>query len=156
MGTHFATICALPSYCVLFPYVKDAIESQESFPLPRPPLASIPYTIRRSTVGEGLGLFAMRDLDPGDLIVVERPLVVCPESMIVVAVEGEPPNPDQCMDRLIQEHMGRETREQFAALHNCRPWMGTRGIINTNAHSIGTLPGPHEGMGYLAIGRDIS
>ncbi|KAF8876962.1 hypothetical protein BD779DRAFT_1677572 [Infundibulicybe gibba] len=64
------------SKCLVADKIKDKIPSSPGFPAP---LAHPPKVHRiGSAPGKGLGIFATHDLDVGDLIYAERPLLVLP------------------------------------------------------------------------------
>ncbi|KAF8876952.1 hypothetical protein BD779DRAFT_127291 [Infundibulicybe gibba] len=74
-----ATLAEYPdgwSECLVSDKIKDEILSTPGFPAP---LVHPPKAHRIGPVpGKGLGIFATRDLDMGDLVYVERPLLVIP------------------------------------------------------------------------------
>ncbi|KAG5640023.1 hypothetical protein DXG03_001656, partial [Asterophora parasitica] len=67
-------------------------------------------------------------------------------------VEGHGPHPDDIIKSMM-ERLDPMTQECFYALHNCKSKdaKSQRGIIDTNALSIGALPGSNKGA-YAAVG----
>ncbi|KAK0189853.1 hypothetical protein F5146DRAFT_932000 [Armillaria mellea] len=96
--------------------------------------------ILHDVLGAGKGMFAAKDLAPGDLILRERPVVVIPE--IIPTVNGDA---SQFIILAVQNVPPKE-KEVFLQLHDCKKFPdNVKGIVDTNAMNIGRLPGPFEG-----------
>ena len=149
--------------CLLWPYVKESLMELPGFPMAISSTEvskSRPYTIRSSTAGGGHGVFAKRSLISGDLIIAERPLLLMPMAMLYDKTDAAT-HPNIITDNVVNKIMGVNNRAFFYSLHNCKRVSGDmtriRGIIDTN--SLGAteeFPGPHQGIGYSCIARDIS
>ena len=102
----------------------------------------------------GLGLFAAVDVDRGELILQERPLLVYPQ---LIPFHSNRPVGQQYpeLDHAL-ELMSAKNREAFFKLMNAQVEETSlvKGIIDTNALFLGPLPGaPHL---YAAVCEDIS
>jgi hypothetical protein len=91
-----------------------------------------------------MGTFVYKPFAPGDIIIAERPALVIPQTMIFHKDEG--PTAVERVQRAAIENMHPAAlRAQFLELHNCKPvspeMSQVGGIINTNAVSLGALPG---------------
>jgi hypothetical protein len=74
--------------CMMDPGKKQQIVTQPNFPRsPKRPSTSA-YEIKASS--HGLGVFATRDLEPGELIMGERPLFVYPQNVLHGFVVSHP------------------------------------------------------------------
>lgn len=103
----------------------------------------------------GKGLFARETIQPGELILAERPLVLMP--IALPHIPGKSPYcPDQFLEQL-SERLDDDARRDFYRLHNCKgpSVLQIRGIMDTNVLSVGLLPGPYTGE-HGAICRAIS
>ncbi|OBZ73131.1 Histone-lysine N-methyltransferase SMYD1 [Grifola frondosa] len=101
-------------------------------------------------------MFATTDINTGDLIVCERPLLVYPSVIpgFLGATRQEVIEPL----RVLVQSMKPEMRADFYALHNCKgPEEPSRivGITNTNSVWLGKLPGFDEEE-FCGVCKDIS
>ncbi|KIY53428.1 SET domain-containing protein [Fistulina hepatica ATCC 64428] len=124
--------------CLFFTGVKERLLARLSWPAPIPEAAQNCYQIGDSLLG-GLGLFAVRNIKLGELIIVERPLLITSTAM----------------------RMENEIQLLIRALSNCR-WNGNganeepmMGMVETNSISIDYLPGDID-MTYGAIFNVVS
>ncbi|KAK7680319.1 hypothetical protein QCA50_016559 [Cerrena zonata] len=128
------------THCLLRVGVKEKILAIPGFPhpliVPDPPRYKI-----TPIPGAGMGMTATVDIDVGDLIVVERPLII---STQVVAAMGDLPSlhPKE-FQRMLVERLNKQSYEDFFALHNCKGYTRENftGIIDTNSIGIGNIPG---------------
>ncbi|KAF8876958.1 hypothetical protein BD779DRAFT_1677568 [Infundibulicybe gibba] len=153
------------SQCLVTNEIKNKIPSTPGFPAPlvHPPKA---HRID-SAPGKGLGIFATRDLDMGDLICVERPLLVLPSCTTHVKI-GYPRDwtkeqlgramtfvwGQQCYR--VFERLEPETQNPFLSLANIHTEDGSwtvHGIRRTNSFGIeelvdivGTSEAPYTGV----------
>ncbi|KAF8876961.1 hypothetical protein BD779DRAFT_127784 [Infundibulicybe gibba] len=153
------------SECLVTNKIKAKILSTPGFPTPlvRPPRA---HRID-SSPGKGLGIFATRDLDMGDLIHVERPLLVIPSCTTHVKVKCPQGWSEeqvewaklfewdkQCYRAL--ERLEPEAQGAYLSLANVHTEDGTgttHGILRTNgfgidglADTVGTSEAPYIGV----------
>jgi len=128
------------SIFILYPGAKEAIEAIPGLPTPYMPSLRVHYRIDDAP-GAGKGMFALTDLDTGDLILRERPLLLFPLCM--------PNDPAALEMTLVQTvaSMKPEDSVAFVWLANCKTEMNPIwGIINTNALNALRLPGPYDGV----------
>lgn len=134
---------------LLSPDAKEAISAIPGFPTPYTPSLRVHYRIGDAP-GAGQGMFALTDLETGDLILRERPLLLLPLYMI-----GTSATLEQLYAKIIAL-LKPEDRVEFAKLANCKtdgnPLMG---IMSTNALSALRMPGTYDGR-YCGICRDLS
>ena len=139
------------SECLLYEGIKESILAIPGFPqpvpVPNPPRYKITPT---KGVGVGIGLVATIDLDIGDLIVAERPLIVYTKLVERWAV------PPQEVRRLLVERLDLPAQEEYYALRNCKGYSrcNADGIADTNSMTIGELPG-YSGV-CIAVCKVIS
>ncbi|KAJ7030055.1 hypothetical protein C8F04DRAFT_741538 [Mycena alexandri] len=156
------------SECFFFPGSKEALMNMPNYPQPliRPKITSFRIV---DVAGKGKGLFSTRALKMGDLILTERPLLVCARGVAL-------PRPlnfsDEQYFQYALDHLERnyeiavnrmrpEAKEAFMALANCHTEDGSGplvGIVRTNGLSLGGLrPGVEGDVGtYNAVCKDIS
>ncbi|KAL1721268.1 hypothetical protein EV715DRAFT_178572, partial [Schizophyllum commune] len=94
-----------------------------------------PYCITSSLdPAAGLGMFAQKDLDMGDLILAERPLAVIPAFVLGGASKSDP---EKLLDQLTAL-MDPHARSAFFALADCHPGpCHALGIFKTNGIGLG-------------------
>ncbi|KAK7688229.1 hypothetical protein QCA50_008599 [Cerrena zonata] len=140
--------------CLLRAGMKETILSIPGFPYPYTNPSPQRYKIKPIR-GKGIGMVATVDIDVGDLILVERPLVLMAITTYAVPPESYLQQPARLQEILI-ERLQRQEYEEFFALHNCkgntRPHI--QGIFDTNSIGIGRLPGFDGQCG--AVCKDIS
>jgi len=144
------------SLCLLYPGARESLLALPDFPAPYIHYSSpIPYSIS-SVPGAGLGMFAAFDLNPGELILRERPMIVLPIG--IPYAPGMTVHPDQILESLL-EKLCSSSREAFYRLHNCKgPASGrsrASGILDTNTLATDALPGEYNGL-YGAVCRHLS
>ncbi|KAJ7573218.1 hypothetical protein C8J56DRAFT_1173972 [Mycena floridula] len=166
-NSHISTICLVNLD------VRDLIVAFPGFPTDLPSQVTPAYRIAQTT-DRGLAMFATRKMVSGELILVERPLLVAPISLRL------PPDTDldrysmpqltqilmyemNRMLRVAVEEMSQKEKQDFMTLTNCHKGDGSGpllGIQRTN--SIRVLDGiKNKGMkgregGYIAILKDGS
>ncbi|KAF8346579.1 hypothetical protein F5887DRAFT_1073256 [Amanita rubescens] len=158
VGNHCAGITRFPfnavgepySIFLLYPGAKEAISAIPGFPTPYRPSLRVHYRIGDAP-GAGKGMFALTDLDTGDLILRERPLMLFPLTIVgngLTTVEVI----------LMQVIMGMKPEDcaEFFKLTNC----GTEehpilGIMSTNSICAKRMPGVYAGR-YAGVCRDLS
>jgi hypothetical protein len=124
------TVCP-PSMLKIFP---PKLEPS----LPGGPLSPA-YEIKEAP-GKGRGLFAKRDIEMGEAIVVERPMLVFPQMMHMRKSGLDTDVHNFLMMQLVQG-LTNEDKSLLFTLNNCRPWhQNPVGAILSNAITI-TLPG---------------
>ncbi|KAK7460845.1 hypothetical protein VKT23_008776 [Stygiomarasmius scandens] len=135
--------------CFITGRAKRAILSTPGFPeaLPRADSARpIPYEIRESS-GKGMGMFATRDIECGELIMAERPMLVIPAAYApAVPVHFTPAQQQQAvlneMEKILEQMVGRmpeEMQRAYKELSNCHQEDGSGplfGIARTNGLSV--------------------
>ncbi|KAK0433415.1 hypothetical protein EV421DRAFT_1741566 [Armillaria borealis] len=132
----------LSSLCVAPSETRTALFAMDDFPASLEIPFYTTYTIR-DVPGAGKGMFAAKDLAPGDLILRERPVVVIPE--VIPTVNGDASRASQFIALAVQNVPPKE-KEAFLQLHDCKNFSDkVKGIIDTNAMNIGRLPGSFEG-----------
>ncbi|EDQ99660.1 uncharacterized protein LACBIDRAFT_316178 [Laccaria bicolor S238N-H82] len=143
--------------CVLAGHIKRRIFSTPGFPRPIKKTAGgkVNHRVRPSPVG-GLGMFAMRPVHTGDLIIAERPLLISPRSFGMAVGSGMEGltqaeiiqvNVKEWEERLgvAVKRMTDENRKAFMALANSHTQDGSGrilGIIRTNGYKV---PGLYDG-----------
>jgi hypothetical protein len=101
--------------------------------------------------GAGKGMFALTDLNTGDLILRERPMLLVPP---MIRHTGATSVEEVVM--LSIAAMKMEDRAEFVKLANCKTEMNPiAGVMNTNALNALYMPGPYDGP-YAGICRDLS
>ena len=99
-------------------------------------------------------MFALTDLDVGDLILRERPFCLFPQTLPL----GGLMSPDE-MFKLALSFMQPQDREDFFKLANCKTQdkagNPARGIMDTNALNASRMPGDFNGR-YAGVCRDLS
>jgi hypothetical protein len=146
----FHTVVGEPySIFVLYPGAKEAIEAIPGLPTPYMPSLRVHYRIGDAP-GAGKGMFALTDLDTGDLILRERPLLLFPRCTF-----GDITSLQMIFMRMVTS-MKLEDCAEFIKLANCKtegnPIVG---IVNTNALDALRMPGPYDGR-YAGVCRDLS
>jgi hypothetical protein len=97
--------------------VDKDIETGLMKPLPSPAMALQDcYRILKSP-GKGLGMFATKDINPGDHILVENPLLVVPKQIM----PNFPLPPSIIYNILIAAYQDTPAFDAFFSLHNCYP-----------------------------------
>ncbi|KAK7689441.1 hypothetical protein QCA50_007233 [Cerrena zonata] len=126
--------------CIIRPEIKDTILAIPGFPHPFTTPDPPRYEIKLIR-GAGMGMVATVDLDVGDVILAERPLLVT--TQLLQRAGQLPWQHPHHLQRMVVERMPKETAEEFFALHNCKGYTqpSITGIFNTNAIGIGALPG---------------
>ncbi|KAF8637089.1 hypothetical protein AX17_002994 [Amanita inopinata Kibby_2008] len=137
---------------LLFPGAKDAILDLPGFPGIYKPYVQVMYRIAE-VAGAGLGMFALADINPGDLILRERPMCLFPIALSVGAINL---TPDQLIEQLVSQ-LTPDTRQVFLSLANCKgkSHHNLRGILNTNALPAQAMPGSYNGV-YGGVAHDLS
>ena len=129
---------------VLYPGAKEAIEAIPGFPTLYQPSLRVHYGID-SAPGAGKGMFALTDLNLGDIILRERPLCLFPRWFSNDNEDSEE------YAVAILSLLKPEDHEDFFNLANCRPRENIpAGIVNTNSLSASYMPGGYNGK-YACI-----
>lgn len=140
--------------CLIYPEIKAHILATPGFPRPfRTP--EPPRYVLDPVRGAGIGMFAAVDIDIGEVIVVERPLII---SLIALFAVGPLPTQQPTeQQRLLIERLSKREYEEYFALSNCKGYTRPEisGIMDTNGIGIGTLPGG-EGDYVGAVCQAIS
>ena len=138
---------------LIYPGTKEAIATIPGFPTPYMPSLRVHYRIGDAP-GAGKGMFALTDLDIGDLILRERPLCMVPQ---VIPVNG-PMSPGE-MFKVAFSLMQPQDLEDFLNLANCKTQDQAEnafcGIVDTNALGVSRMPGDYLGQ-YRGVCRDLS
>ncbi|KAL1676779.1 hypothetical protein EV122DRAFT_184274, partial [Schizophyllum commune] len=122
--------------CALDQRTLDMLESIPEFSAYEAPNTDdAPYCITRSLdPAAGLGMFAQKDLDMGDLILAERPLAVIPAFVLGGASKSDP---EKLLDQLTAL-MDPHARSAFFALADCHQGpCQALGISKTNGIGLG-------------------
>ena len=124
--------------CIIRPEAMDKLLEIPGFPYPLAAPNPPRYEIK-PIPGAGLGVVAATDLDIGDDIIVERPLLL---NSLTLWPMGNLPHPNKFM-RVLVERMSHEDAEDFFALNNCKGYSvpHIQGIVDTNSIGLGPLPG---------------
>ena len=133
---------------LLYPGAKEAIEALPGFPTPYKPFLRVHYSID-SAPGAGKGMFALTDLNLGDLILRERLLCLFPQWF----AQDNKASGEYAMTTL--SLLKPEDHEDFFNLANCRPRENVpAGIVHTNSLSAKCMPGDYNGE-YACICREL-
>ncbi|KAK2465512.1 hypothetical protein APHAL10511_002404 [Amanita phalloides] len=136
--------------CLLYPDARDAISALPGFSGVYHSSLRLQYRIC-DTPKAGKGMFALTDMDVGDLILRERPMFLVPQLVVSARIV---PAEEMIENSLLE--MTRQDREDFHNLANCKPNETlTMGIIHTNILDALCLPGSYNGA-YGGICRDLS
>ena len=138
---------------LLYPGTKEAIAAIPGFPTPYMPSLRVHYCIGDAP-GAGKGMFALTDLDVGDVILRERPLCLFP---MCIPLGGVMSPHEMLMSTF--SYMKPQDLEDFFKLANCKIQEGAEniisGIIDTNTLNATRMPGEYNGQ-YGGICRDLS
>ena len=147
------------SVCYLFyPDNIDAL-TKANIPIEPPKLSSpLPYVIRK-TKKAGLGVFATRNIQPGELILRERPLLAVPHKWPAQKGEEEKQGKHfaSVIKSAVEDRLRPENRKIYLSLHDCKNYPGDLkplGVWETNAVGIGPIPGSKAD--FAAVFSDIS
>ncbi|THU86385.1 SET domain-containing protein, partial [Dendrothele bispora CBS 962.96] len=177
-----ATLSDVPdnwSVCYISGRAKRAILSVPGFPEPLPRSdCSRPKQYKIiETPGKGMGMFATRDIEYGELILTERPLLVFPASprhmsslaypkhFTIDQIQQAQLNQLEKLMETLVDQMPKENQEAYKKLANCHQEDGSGpllGIARTNGFPIGDyyepkIPGfPEAATRYSATFKDIS
>ncbi|KAK0463035.1 uncharacterized protein EV420DRAFT_1151361 [Desarmillaria tabescens] len=145
------------SQCLLTNYVKRRLEHIPGFPRPVKDTGDKAYRIS-STLHRGLGMFAARRFNTGDLIADERPLMVYPLgpstdlSSMSNGVRSNQSKYSQDLIGSIFERMSKESREAFMGLCKSRlhddPLLGV--IFANGFHLADDLKDETDNVKYLS------
>lgn len=139
--------------CIVHDSIKAKILALPGCPQPVN-APSIPRYEIKPIRGVGLGMFATQDIDIGEVIVRERPLIMVIGSIHVSPYACQQPRE---LHRMVAERLLGEYRDAFFALHNCKGYTlpHVTGIMETNA--IGFRLGiPDYDAECQAVCKDIS
>jgi hypothetical protein len=131
----------------------NAVFSVSNFPLPMPRPKEINYQIL-STPTMGLGMFATRDLNIGDLILAERPLLFIPRVAHRQVQSQQTLNYDETIEPCFQR-LTADNRAAYGELSNSHTSDGSGpllGVARTNGCGVEL----REGSRYTAIYKEIS
>ncbi|ETW78301.1 hypothetical protein HETIRDRAFT_454290 [Heterobasidion irregulare TC 32-1] len=139
------TACAT---CLLYPGVKERILATPSFPTPFAPVGAFNIT---DVPDAGKGVVLARAHAAGALIAKERPLPVLPEMMPYDQRAGGL-HPDAMLAMVVENHTNATDRAFLKRLTNYKSAnpADLRGIVETNALLIGTLPGSGD-LAYAGV-----
>ena len=145
------------SACVISAHVKRLVLSTKGFPA-EPKVPKTPAFYIAPSPGKGLGMFAARRIEVGELICDERPLLVTPLDLgyITIGVAGQLPSgtplpmihqvvlaeAEKSMRRVIEDRsrMTEENMRALLALDNSHLHDGSgpiMGVIRTNSFGLG-------------------
>jgi len=150
--THFQFQAVGEPYSIflLYPGAKEAIEAISGFPTPYRPSLRVHYRIGDAP-SAGKGMFALTDLNTGDLILRERPLLIFP---LFIAGNGLATVEVILMQAIME--MKPEYRVEFAKLTNCGAEVGPiLGIMGINSLCARRMPGAYAGR-YAGVCCDLS
>ncbi|KAJ7141135.1 hypothetical protein C8R44DRAFT_866782 [Mycena epipterygia] len=151
------------------PIIARIIRAQPNFPLPLKQNEEPTYEIR-SADNMGLGMFALRDLKAGDLLLSERPALVYPNGFRASAVASESSELEDAQQleavfEVALEHMPVNVRVMYRKLANAKAPGSAGGdlvgIASTNSfklglHSPGGLNVRWSVGDYRAVYLDVS
>ena len=138
---------------LLYPGAKDAIEAVPGFPSPYMPSLQVHYRIG-DVPGAGKDMFALADLEVGDVILRERPLCLVP---LCIGNGTVTVQQVQLTTLSMVVSMEPQDRKDFSELTICKPGPAGNpilGIISTNALDASRIPGDYNGQ-YVGICRDL-
>ncbi|KIK59025.1 hypothetical protein GYMLUDRAFT_202001 [Collybiopsis luxurians FD-317 M1] len=161
--------------CCISGHVKRVIYETPGFPrVPLSPPNGKSYRIGKAD-GKGLGMFATRPIRAGDLILDERPLLVCPNgltigSLLSLDILDTTALSDEQQRQIILHEWGKHikiacdrmlpgNRKAFMELFNSHEHDGTGeiiGRIRTNGIQCNLKERPGAPLAYAAIYKDIS
>ncbi|TFK28251.1 hypothetical protein FA15DRAFT_716641 [Coprinopsis marcescibilis] len=122
-------------------------KGDRKFPLPVPRFTVPKHVVKETDDSKGLGVYAIVDIAPGELIYAERPFMVLSqntfycnppglEAMTKEQVQAYAINAlEQSLEKLVQKHMFEEDRKEFMKLANSHKEDGSgplTGIVRTN------------------------
>ncbi|KAF8346575.1 hypothetical protein F5887DRAFT_1179893 [Amanita rubescens] len=135
---------------LLYTGAQEALAAIPGFPTPYKPSIRVHYRIGDAP-GAGKGMFALTDLDTGDLIARERPLCLFPLAIPVDSYAGM----DAVIMRTLSKMKPADVLDYFD-LANCKTEGGpASGIWRTNGLDAKRMPGEYNGR-YTCICRDLS
>ncbi|KAF8346576.1 hypothetical protein F5887DRAFT_1073253 [Amanita rubescens] len=135
---------------LLYPGAKEALAAIPGFPAPYNPSIRVHYRIGDAP-GAGKGMFALSDLDTGDLIARERPLCLFPQAMPGNSYTDS----DMILMQILSKMKPADILDYFD-LANCKTEAGpASGIMGTNNLNAARMPGEYDGR-YACICRDLS
>ncbi|THU86386.1 SET domain-containing protein [Dendrothele bispora CBS 962.96] len=178
-GTTLSDVPDNWSVCYISGRAKRAILSVPGFPEPLPRSdCSRPQQYKIiETPGKGMGMFATRDIEYGELILTERPLLVFPvadrymwnltypEHLTIDQIQQVQLNQKEKLMETLVDQMPKENQEAYKKLANCHPEDGSgplHGILRTNDFCIRDyyepkIPGYPEAITlYGGTFKDIS
>jgi hypothetical protein len=154
-----ATVTKLPFHgtpytvSLLYSGAKEAIAAIPGFPTPYLPFLQVNYRIGDAP-GAGKGMFALIDLDAGDVILRERPLCLVPQCLGDETMTAQQLH---LATLTMMESMDPQDIKDFSELTTCKPGPAGNpvlGIISTNALTAPRMPGDYNGQ-YVGICRDL-
>ncbi|THV07611.1 SET domain-containing protein [Dendrothele bispora CBS 962.96] len=174
-----ATVSQYPdgwAECLITGRAKRAIVSFPGFPEALPhsdPTRPKPYELRESP-GKGMGMFATRDIEYGELILAERPLLVVPAAFTMITVplhfteaqrhQAVLNQTEQMLEKIV-DRMPEETKQAYQQLYNCHKEDGSGplfGIVRTNGLALSdyyepSSPGlPENARYYTGVCNTLS
>lgn len=153
--------------CIIWPMAEEALFSSPTFPASVQHLDETqPFEIRPSAVGGGFATFAVRDIQPGERIMVDIPLIVKATDMLHMT--SSDPNSNMTYEdgedvEQAFESLLPEDQESLLALHegdapgarvDLKSFLSA--IIQINQYGIGEMPGGDENVVYGCIGKNLS
>jgi len=139
---------------ILYGGMKEKILALPAFSAPFPFPSHLRHYRISPVDGVGIGMFATKDFNPGDLIACDRPLLIAPRAWLYGP--GQTVHPHDVLDQVINQKMSEADRNAFLDLSNCKgsTQLQNAGILDTNALGIDGLPG-YDGT-YVCVCKDIS
>ena len=135
---------------LLYSGAKEALAAIPGFPAPYKPSIRVHYRIGDAP-GAGKGMFALTDLDTGDVIARERPLFLFPLAIPVDSYAEM----DAVIMKTVLKMKPADVLDYFD-LANCKTEGGpASGIWRTNGLDAKRMPGEYDGR-YTCICRDLS
>lgn len=127
----------------------------DALPTLLPPSPRPAYELR-DVPGKGKGMIATRDIDPGELVIVERPILISPRLMM-----NENLNPSSSFRAYAERKMSQEDRVKFYDLANALRdttvlnWDSEfNGIIHTNGFGVDWQEGKEKYTGiFIELSR---
>ncbi|KAF8346574.1 hypothetical protein F5887DRAFT_86342 [Amanita rubescens] len=135
---------------LLYHGAKEALAAIPGFPAPYNPSIRVHYRIGDAP-GAGKGMFALTNLDTGDLIARERPLFLFPQAIPVHSYAER----DAIIEQTVLKMKPADVLDYFD-LANCKTEGGrAAGIMRTNNLNAARMPGGYDGR-YACVCRDLS
>ena len=150
--------------CMMWPMAEKTLFSTPGFPAMTDDLGEAKaYEIRNSEAGGGFPMFAARDIERGERIAVDVPLIIMPLDLMYFSGSADSPftyGANQEWEQAFESLLPQDQRALLALHDGDRPLVELKSLLyaiaSTNQYSIGSLPGGDENVQYSCIAKDLS